>query len=322
MSLISVIVPCYNVSNYLTDLIPSIINQSYTNLEIILINDGSTDNTYQEMYNFSLTDNRIKIINQNNMGLSTSRNIGIDSSFGDYIVFVDADDFIHVDMINQLYQSALKYPDLLISCGFNYYDDLLKTSSPYLKPSENRLFTIEQVYEDLADSSSIIRFEVWNKIFKKTLIGDIRFKQRQIYEDVYFIRNILKKVSGAFHISNNYYNYRINRPGSTNSKFDIRKIDVIYELECYIEQFNISNDIFLANKYRALRFNTLLSLLSDAVRLNVDNHNLRKILKSHKLSLSYLLNNDISRIKLFTYILCPLFALKLILKLRSRIAIK
>ena len=102
--MISVIIPIYNVENYLKKCIESVINQTYKNLEIILVNDGSNDNSKNIIDEYSTIDNRIKVINKENGGLSDARNAGIEIAKGDYITFLDSDDWIELNMYEKLYQ--------------------------------------------------------------------------------------------------------------------------------------------------------------------------------------------------------------------------
>ena len=115
--LISVIIPVYNVQAYLVRCVDSVINQSYDNLEIILVDDGSSDNSSQICDELALKDRRIKVIHKTNGGLSDARNVGLEKSVGDYILFVDSDDFIHQEMVEKMYGIIQKNETDIVVCG-------------------------------------------------------------------------------------------------------------------------------------------------------------------------------------------------------------
>jgi glycosyltransferase involved in cell wall biosynthesis len=117
--LISIVVPVYNVESYLEKCIDSILNQSYSNFELILVNDGSTDNSGKICSDFEKKDSRIKVINKDNGGLSDARNHGIDIASGRYITFIDSDDFVEVDYIFYLYNLLKKYGTKISICAYN-----------------------------------------------------------------------------------------------------------------------------------------------------------------------------------------------------------
>lgn len=122
--LITVIVPVYNVEKYLRRCLDSIIRQTYQNLEILCIDDGSIDNSGEICEQYAARDARIKVIHQENQGLSTARNRGLDTATGEYIAFVDSDDYIAADVLEQLYQSAVSSDATCVICGYNCVDSM------------------------------------------------------------------------------------------------------------------------------------------------------------------------------------------------------
>ena len=116
--LISVVVPVYNVEQYLKKCLDSIIKQKYNNLEIIIVNDGSTDNSQKICQEYVKKDKRIKLITQKNQGLSAARNTGIDNAHGKYISFVDSDDYLDLEFINELYNTIIENKSDISACDF------------------------------------------------------------------------------------------------------------------------------------------------------------------------------------------------------------
>ena len=126
MTAISVIVPVYNVENYLVKCLDSIINQTLTDIEIICVNDGSTDNSRQILENYKRKDSRIKIIDKQNGGLSSARNVGYKYSTGEYISYIDSDDWVDLTMLEKMYKNIKKHDCEISICAVHQYDDTKK----------------------------------------------------------------------------------------------------------------------------------------------------------------------------------------------------
>lgn len=175
--LISIIVPVYNAQLYLDRCIKSLLNQTYINIEIILINDGSTDNSGKLCDDYSLGDSRIKVIHQINKGAAEAKNIGLDSCSGEYISFVDSDDFINRTYIETLYQLIIHYEADLVQCLFQtgsnnqfYYKNQKKPK--IIVFNENEIF-----------KSKYYKAVVWGKLYKKDLFMHIRFVNNRRIDD-------------------------------------------------------------------------------------------------------------------------------------------
>ncbi len=242
---ISVIVPVYNTQKYLSECLDSLINQTFQDIEIICINDGSTDESLNVLNELSEKDNRIKIVSQKNSGLSTSRNRGIELSNGEYIYFIDSDDYIELNTLKELYDISIEHScDLVIFKLINFYDDTYEkfTSTYYemnfLKPFRNKLFN----YKDVGDRFCDVAVSAPGKFFKRELISDLRFPEGLIFEDnLFFAKAIIKTENIYFH-DKHLYNRRI-RKNSITQKFDIKYADVIIILNEIIELAK-SNDLY------------------------------------------------------------------------------
>ena len=217
---VSVIVPIYNVEKYLDECLNSIENQTKTDgVEIICINDGSKDNSFEILKQHASKNNNIKIINQENRGLSAARNEGMKIAKGKYIMFVDSDDVIVPYAIEKSYQTAEKYDVDIVKYNkesFNdgdsfdvnqfVYDDT-KVWESTRKNNENPF----EVWENAETNGP-----VWNKLFKREFIekNELRFKENVIFEDCLFLRTAFPQTTRIAYNDNTLYGYRANRNGS------------------------------------------------------------------------------------------------------------
>ena len=181
--LISVIIPVYNVSNYIKRCIDSVINQTYNNLEIILIDDGSLDDCPKICDEYAKKDKRIKVIHQSNKGLSDARNKGLEIATGDYLTFVDSDDFIANNMYEILLNNLKKYKADLSISKYCYYKE---NNVPEFSTSLNSIvYKKEEALKILLDSfDKTITNHVWNKLYKRNFFKDIIFPSGKNHEDI------------------------------------------------------------------------------------------------------------------------------------------
>ena len=225
--LISVIVPVYNVEQYLPKCIDTIVNQTYQNLEIILIDDGSTDNSGKMCDEYLSNDNRIKVIHKENGGLSDARNIGLNIATGKYITFVDSDDYIDKNYVEILYNLLVKN-DADISVGRNYREYPEKTVNMGI--NKEMLLTNEEaleklLYEDDFDTSA------WAKLYKKDLFNDIRFPKNRIYEDMATTYKLIDKASKIYLGSYPIYHYIVRGSSLSNQNYTEKNWDLILSNE-------------------------------------------------------------------------------------------
>ena len=222
LPLISIIVPIFNSADYLNRCINSLLSQTYRNLEIILVDDGSTDNSSAVCKFFVNNDNRVKYFHKENGGQSSARNFGLNESSGDYVTFVDSDDWIEVNAID----------DLLKKCGTNRTIANTKTNSVNddgIKKLQSRddyndkcsLDYIRSLLLHKGDSS------VCTKLFKREIIGDIKFDETRLNEDVLFMLSIADGFDKIVYTENADYNY-FYHIGSTSRSFGKAVHDMVY----------------------------------------------------------------------------------------------
>ena len=186
--MISVIVPVYNVEKYFDACINSIISQTYKELEIILVDDGSTDSSGRLCDQYAKKDSRIKVIHKENGGVSSARNTGIDIATGEYITFVDADDYIDANMYETLYEMAIKTGAEIVECDFVYRKVPENVKNQVYEISG--LKALEKLYSDDTEYG-ILTVSPCNKIFKRDIVSNIRFKVGcSIAEDRDFILRV------------------------------------------------------------------------------------------------------------------------------------
>jgi len=217
---ITVIVPVYNVENYLNKCLDSLINQTYKNLEIIVINDGSTDNSGEICQGYAQKDNRIIYVEQENGGQSEARNMGLDRMTGSYVTFVDSDDWVELDYVENLYKKITEYQaDIAVGnyYSFNeaegmYYFHIFGDSC-YEKVYDN-VSIFENLYES-QEMKSFALISVWGKLYKADLLKRLRFDIGKLGEDGYLNQKIYLLAEKTIYLNKGLYAYR-QREGSSS----------------------------------------------------------------------------------------------------------
>ena len=216
---ISVIIPAYNAQDYLAECLDSIISQTFDDWELIICDDGSSDKTGEICDRYAEEDSRIKVIHSINRGVSASRNAGIDIAAGRYLSFVDADDSLEPDYLNELISCAGKYDADIIQCSFSFMDiNGEKRSDPYAVDSVLRgKDDIINAY--FRGSVGDIRVSVWAKLFGREKFRDIRFDTGlRVYEDAYYVYECCRKAETVCSFSSALYNYRQHEGSAMNSR--------------------------------------------------------------------------------------------------------
>ena len=280
--LISVIVPVYNVAPYLDECLLSIVNQSYTDLEIILVDDGSTDGSERKCDEWSIKDSRVKVIHQDNSGLSAARNVGIDCAQGDYIVFVDSDDYVTTDEIKTLYEYAIRYDaDLTIGCARWVSESGIPIGKAEdIKETEARILSKEEFWKEFCDDPDYI--VAWSKLYRKELFEAIRFPIGVINEDFGIARHIIEKADKILYTGKQIYYYRMRQGSIGRSPFSEKNLYLIgerFELLKYI----LAQDFGEETKYYICRrqFTGAIEGIGDGFRYLSKNREITKTLISY-----------------------------------------
>ena len=225
MDKISIIIPVYNASKYLKKCIDSIINQTYRNIEIICINDGSVDNSLEILEKYKEKDDRIIIIDKENQGVSAARNDGIKSSTGNYITFVDSDDWLELDAIDTLYKTLIKQQVDVVRGNYykNYNYDRSKTIGETLDFNKTKLYTTDndfgvKVIDRLIDGR-IQGYVVLLLIRRECVFATSLFiKELKLMEDLVFYVELLNNIQSIYFLDKPLYHYYINSNSCTQAK--------------------------------------------------------------------------------------------------------
>lgn len=202
---ISIIIPVYKVEKYLRKCINSVLSQDYKNIEIILVDDGSPDNCGNICDEYAQTDSRIIVIHKENGGLSSARNAGLDIASGDYVGFVDSDDYIEPSMYRGMIETAIQYSTPLVVCGVTYvYED----GTTAVRSQNSGI--VELNFKDAIIEMNTYRLfdmAAWSKLYRADLFKDIRFPVGKLSEDLYVMYKIFELAKKVVYIPNRYYNY-------------------------------------------------------------------------------------------------------------------
>jgi len=226
--LISVVVPVYNVEQYLEKCVNSIINQTYKNLEIILVDDGATDSSGNMCDQLAKSDSRITVYHKENGGLSDARNYGVERATGDYIGFVDSDDYIDSEMYEELYEAIKKENVDVVECNLKI-----------IYPDRVELFTEQKYYNVYTKQEYLEEYLKIEKIFgsacvrliKSDIAKKLKFPVGKLYEDTYYAYDLIEKVDRYVIMNSPYYNYLMRENSITNTKFNPRIFDLIEIVE-------------------------------------------------------------------------------------------
>ena len=258
--LISIIVPVYNAEKYIEKCIDSIIGQTYKNIEIILIDDGSTDSSGIICDKYLKKDARIKVLHINNSGVSNARNIGLDKATGEWIVFVDSDDWIESNFCEKLYAGLISNPKVDIVCSgykriYSYTEEFINCNN------KNILYNANQYLLKLLNVQNGYGF-CHMKMIRRDCIKDIRFNNKLVVaEDALFNMQILKNVNEVLQIGEGLYNYRFNE-NSLVRKYDknyvTKYLNAMKETYKYLKNEYPNNEYVMNNFYNYVSYHVLL----------------------------------------------------------------
>ena len=251
--LITVAVTVYNIKEYLKRSIESVCNQTYSKLEILLVDDGSTDGSEKVCDEYAARDSRIRAIHKKNGGPSEARNLAIEQAKGEYIAFVDGDDWIEPDMYENMYLAIRKADADLAVCAYkevsaNHVADPTNDTILYFDKDE----ALESFIKEEEDVC--IQNAAWNKLFKKRLLKNLRFPVGKLYEEIVFTTRLLHEADRVVYLNQGYYNYVTDRAGSimnagVNSRIFTDQIPLYYEKRNYLESIGRNDFVKIHNFY-------------------------------------------------------------------------
>ena len=231
---ISVIVPVYNVEAQLKRCVASIINQTYTDLEIILVDDGSTDNSGAMCDELANSDSRIKVIHQSNKGLSGARNSGLDVATGDYVFFVDSDDYLDIVTMEKLLMQAQRCHADIVGCGFTHVFDNAG-DAPFTSQLPGIWSGREAVHQMM--KSNNLCTTAWNKLYKRGLWENIRFPEGRVHEDEATTYKLLYQSSIVAYLPECFYKYYQRGDSIMKAELEVRYADYVLAMKERIQFF-------------------------------------------------------------------------------------
>lgn len=312
--LVSVIIPVYNIENYIEKCVNSVVENTYENIELILVDDGSTDSSGTICDELSKKYNNIITIHKNNGGLSSARNEGIKNSKGDYILFVDGDDFLDSKAIEKLVNSALLTNSDVTQMGYEMVD----TNDSILrkKTSENKTYTDKSGFLDGFFIEENINVIAWGKLYKKEIFDCVSFYVGRNNEDTIFLVDLFEIIDSYTCIDYIGYKYLYRNNSITKVSFNEKKMDAIFAAEYF---FVKCKDLWPKYKsYASLQmckvcFYTYCNYvnskyLNEGIEKEILNKNRRyyKLLYKDKIIIS-----NIDRIRLFLFRYLPKVSVKL-----------
>ena len=262
-SLISVIIPVYNVESYLKRCIDSILNQTYKNLEIIIVDDGSTDASGQICDEYEKADSRIKVLHKENGGQGSARNMALDMCTGEYIAFVDSDDYILDNMYETMLGALLATSADIALCGIKS-DNGVRVKDSQTPPKMHVYQDAQELLLDYLTTGYIFTGPV-NKLYKKEIFEGIRFPQIRAREDAYIMHELLGRANKAVHTAKCLYVQYI-RPGSTEqAKFNDNKL-ILLQCSERLQEYISQNFPQLWDNVKYKHMNEIVVLMEDIVR--------------------------------------------------------
>lgn len=284
MPQISVIVPVYNVEKYLHRCVDSILAQTFTDFELILVDDGSPDNCGAICDEYARKDARVRVIHQKNQGQAAARNRAVAEANGDWIHFVDSDDMIHPQMLEVLYSAAVENDANISMCGAVESEEIPETF--YSSPNRHAKVCCmdEDSMEDLLEHGEHRYWVVWGKLIKKEIVQNIPFTKGRIYEDNAVVCQWLYEAGRVADLADRLYFYFVNEQGTTKNSFSWKQLDYLWALRKQMRFFRKKKYTRMERKVKGqydtwLRWNWKL-IQRNAVHdfLHIPNRVLKKVL--------------------------------------------
>jgi len=254
MSKVSVIVPAYKVENYIDECILSIVGQTYKDLEIILVDDGSPDRCGQICDEWAKKDERIHVFHTENKGLCSARNLGTEKSSGEYIVFVDGDDWLSPDYIEKLFECISNTSaDIAMCSSISEWQNVSRPASHL--PGDEKIFSAEEFSKAFLVYLGAYSV-VWNKMFHRKFLEEIKFESGRYFEDTYFIGDMMQKVKQIAYIPNTLYHYRMRKSSIINKDCSVLSVHMQETVKHLIQVYQ--GNEYLCYLAKKLQYNQML----------------------------------------------------------------
>lgn len=244
--LISIVVPVYNVENYVKECLDSILGQSYSNLQIIIVNDGSTDQSGNICEEYAKKDSRVEYVYQKNKGLSAARNKGISCAKGEFICFVDSDDYVHKKYVECLYYGMINNNADMSMCGYIRDGFFVEKKDNNIKCN---IYDGKEMMRNFYSFDVLFMNVAWNKLYRKKAFLNERFPEGMLYEDFALNARIMYSCNRIAICDQELYFYRRNRQGITLSSFSEKQLDALKQIENRMLFFRQVNEEGIYNRF-------------------------------------------------------------------------
>lgn len=279
--LISVIVPIYNQEKYLEKCVESILKQTYSNIEVILVDDGSSDQSVDMCDQYKKIDNRVIVIHKNNGGLSDARNKGLDIAKGDYISFIDSDDFVRKDMFDVLLKRMTDENADIVFCDCLMVDDKMNVlkSENTRKCLEQQTFTTDTLFQDnlIPIEQHWLTVVAWNKLYHKSIFENLRYPFGKYHEDEFLFHHIYSKVHVITCTNERLYFYRrINGSITDKSNYFMRldRVEALYNRIVFMLEQDYTNSLL---RYEKDMFDPIFNVCINVGKKKYDKEKLERI---------------------------------------------
>ncbi|MCT4542600.1 MAG: glycosyltransferase [Vallitalea sp.] len=305
---ISIVIPVYNVEKYLHRCICSVLKQTFANYEIILVDDGSTDNSGSICDEYKRKDSRIKVIHKKNRGLSAARNTGIENAKSEFITFIDSDDFIHPKMLEILHCNIISYKaDVSI---INYQKVYENEKITMIDLSENSITLYNNIdgTKRIVEKSERNMIVAWGKLYRLNLFSDIKYPIDKLHEDEFVTYKLLYKSSKTVVSDAKLYFYFQRDNSITGNKYSIKrleKLDALEEAIHFFEEKNKQELIYLA----CYRYLLNIQIAYYKVKYEMNNEEILDKLKIKYKNEFRILSRNLKRVNLFKKLLLRFFYL-------------
>ena len=318
--LVSIIVPVYNVAEYLAECLDSVISQSYNQIEVILIDDGSTDGSEAICDEYAQRDKRIKVIHNSNHGVGYSRNAGLQMAVGECIAFVDPDDYLEGNFLEKMVGRLVEHRVDIVACNYSYVKH--GAIIAHTVNIDNKIVCKEEICEHVFIDNAIGGF-VWNKLFRANIIKGIFFEETMnICEDTFYFMNVLSHQPKVYYMESPLYYYRIRENSAVN------KIENIFDEDNNLKYASVFNQIKekqLLGKNELNIIYACLCIKATGVKCDLkltNSKNKQRVKKLNKIIWStmsiFLKSNKVATNKKIVVLLNHFFNIRRIKKLKSR----
>ncbi|MGQ7458213.1 glycosyltransferase family 2 protein [Streptococcus suis] len=283
--LVSIVLPVYNVENYILDCLDSIKAQTYSNFEVIIINDGSKDRSVEYCLDYCNQDSRFKIIHKPNGGLSDARNVGIEHTRGDYLVFIDSDDFVSPNLLSHLVDTLeSNQSDIAIIDPVHYYSNREYINKDiFIAQTKLKNFNRDDALQEMFYQKSFL-VSAWGKLYRKELFNGIQFPIGKLFEDSAIMYLLFDKCKTITYSDAKLYAYVHRDDSITTKKFSERDLDILEITDSILDHYRKQSNIYksaVAYKTSAC-FRILLNAPNEPKFENVKNQCKQFILSNWK----------------------------------------